>query len=320
MRLRSEAPDREIDHEEEAWWNEHAATIEAIWAMAAPVRRTIRGPYLNRARRFFLEGTKIRPVRCLEVGCGSGWVGRMMASPGKLELIGLDLAAEQIRLAQENARTDRLAEATEYRCQNLAEFTVRDAGSVQCVLIHAILHHLSWQEIRSVLSQLQALGKGTRIFIYEPAYLADPLSPLPQTPAAASARDLAGRSKRETDRFQRLLRPARDRALVKRVEALAAEAHRQDRILSPKEVVFPEAELIGALEEIGEVAGRRLCNFTSLPAAQYATTIRNGFLQRLFCATVLRRAVSLDAELFARDLIPLVTREYVFMGYECVVR
>jgi hypothetical protein len=88
MRLRSELPDPEIDREEEAWWNEHAATIEAIWAMAAPVRRTIRAPYLGRARQFFLEGTHLRPTRCLEVGCGSGWVGRMIAAPGKLELIG----------------------------------------------------------------------------------------------------------------------------------------------------------------------------------------------------------------------------------------
>ena len=45
-----------------------------------------------------------------------------------------------------------------------------------------------------------------------------------------------------------------------------------------------------------------------------------GFLQRLFCATVLRRAVKLDEHLFAKGLIPQVTREYVFMGYECVIR
>jgi 2-polyprenyl-3-methyl-5-hydroxy-6-metoxy-1,4-benzoquinol methylase len=320
MRLRSELPDPEIDREEEAWWNEHAATIEAIWAMAAPVRRTIRAPYLDRARQFFLESTHLRPARCLEVGCGSGWVGRMIATPGKLELIGLDLAAEQIRLAQENAKLDGLAAATEYRCQNLADFTAKDAGSVQCVLIHAILHHLSWQEIRSVMKQVQALGKGTRLFVYEPAYLADPLSPLPDSAEARSAQTKMGRSKRETDRFQRMFRPARDRGLVKRVEALATEAHRQGRILSPKEVVFPEKELVGLLEEIGDITGRQLCNFTSLPAAQYATTIRNGFLQRLFCATVLRRAVKLDYELFASGSIPLVTREYVFMGYECVVR
>src|SRR5215207_10978184 len=218
MRLRSEAPDPEIDREEEAWWNEHAATIEAIWAMAAPVRRTIRGRYLDRTRKFFLDGTNARPARCLEVGCGSGWVGRMIAAPTTLELIGLDLATEQVRLAQENAKVDGLAGTTEYRCQNLADFTVRDAGSVQCVLIHSILHHLSWQEIRSVLKQLHALGKGTRIFIYEPAYLTDPLSPLPKTDEARAAQELAGRSKRETDRFQRMFRPSRDRALVKRVE------------------------------------------------------------------------------------------------------
>lgn len=317
---RLEAPDPQIDDEEEAWWNSNAATVEAIWAMAMPVRRTIRTPYLARARRFFLEGSSEQPMRCLEVGCGSGWVGRMLAAPGEISVIGLDIAAEQIRLARENARGEGLAAATEYRCQNLSDFTVQDAGSVQCVLIHAILHHLSWQEIRSVLKGLQALGRGTRIFVYEPVYLADPLSLLAESSATLEGQKMAGRSKRETDRFQRLFRPARDRSLMKQVEALAADAHRQNRILSPKEVVFPEKELIGALEEIGEIRGRRLCNFTSLPTAQYATCLRNPFLQRLFAATVLRRSVALDERLFTRGLIPLITREYVFMGYECIVR
>ena len=75
----------------------------------------------------------------------------------------------------------------------------------------------------------------------------------------------------------------------------------------------------GALEETGEVTGRRL---GILPAARrpLRDDVRNGILQRLFCATILLWAVRLDEQLFAKGLIPQITREYVFTGYECVVR
>ena len=321
MRERSQFPDPEIDREEEAWWNEHAEVVEAIWAMEEPVRRAIRTPYLDRARRFFLEGAATLPIRVLEVGCGSGWVGRMFADRDRLRILGLDLAAEQIRLAKENAARAGLAETCEYRCQNLADFTVNDAQSVSCVFIHAILHHLSWQEIRSVLAQLKALGRGTRIFIYEPVYLADPeRAALPDTPAARRARFLALLPHRARALFERIFRPRRDLALVEKVHRLWHDAQRQGRVLSPKEVVFREAEILGALGEIGEVTARYLGNFTTMPMAQYATTLLNPTLQRLFTATVLPLSGWVDRTLFADGQMPAVTREYVFMGYHCVVR
>lgn len=321
MRERLPFPDPELDREEEAWWNAHAAVVEAIWAMEEPVRHAIRTPYLERARRFFLKGAGALPITLLEVGCGSGWVCRMIADRDRLRILGLDIAEEQIRLAKENAARDGLADACEYRCQNLADFTVQDAHAVSAVFIHAILHHLSWQEIRSVLGQLKALGAGTRIFIYEPVYLADPeRGTLPDTRAARRARFLAALPHRARALFDGLFRPRRDLAVVERVQALVRDAQRQGRILSPKEVVFREAEILGALGEIGEVTERYLCNHTTITIAQYATTLRSPFLQRLFTATVLPLADWVDRTLFADGQIPAVTREYVFMGYHCVVR
>lgn len=319
MRERSLSPDPAIDHEEEVWWNENADTVEAIWAMAEPVREAIRTPYLDRARHFFLAGQTQQPARLLEVGCGSGWVGRMIADREHLQIIGLDIASEQIRLANENAATAGLSEVCEYRCQNLADFAARDAQSVSCVLIHAILHHLSWQEIRSVLAQLKVLGSGTRIFIYEPVYLADPAAPMEETPRSRHARFMAGLPAQAMRIFQTIFRPARDQELLARVNTLVADAQRQGRILSPKEVVFREPEILGALEEIGKVTERYVCNYTTLPMAQFATSIKNKALQRLFCATVLPLAAYVDRWLFDSRAIPLVTRDYVFMGYHCVV-
>ena len=321
MRERAQFPDPDLDREEESWWNEQAEVVEAIWAMQEPVRRAIRMPYLERARRFFLEGAKRLPVTVLEVGCGSGWVGRMIADRDRLRILGLDIAAEQIRMAKENAAHAGLSDICEYRAQNLADFTVKDAEAVSCVFIHAILHHLSWQEIRSVLAQLKALGSGTRIFIYEPVYLADPeRGALPESSAARRARSLAMLPHWACALFDRLLHPRRDTGLVKKVQHLCREAQRQGRILSPKEVVFREAEILGALGEIGEVTERYLCNFTSIPIAQYATTLRSPFLQRLFTSTVVPFSAWVDRSLFSTGQIPAVTHEYIFMGYHCVVR
>ena len=321
MRERSAIPDPDIDREEEAWWNDNAATIESIWAMSKVVRPAVRSRYLNRARDFFLDGLKERPGRVLEVGCGSGWLSRIIADRERLHVIGLDIAAEQIRLAKENAATAGLSDVCEYRAQNLADFTVNDAGSVSCVFIHAILHHLSWQEIHSVLGQLKALGAGTKLFVYEPVYLSDPDGgTLPETPEALAARALAETPVLAAKRFQKMFRPTRDMALVKKVESLAVSAHKLRRILSPKEVVFRESELLGALGEIGEVTERYLCNFTSMPVSQIATTFTSSLLQRLFCATVLKQALRVDQELFEKNLFPLITRQYAFMGYHCVIR
>jgi 2-polyprenyl-3-methyl-5-hydroxy-6-metoxy-1,4-benzoquinol methylase len=320
MRERAQCPDPAIDREEEAWWNANAETVEAIWAMAAPVRRALRTPYLERARRFFLEGRGAGPVTLLEIGCGSGWVGRMIAERRRLHVIGIDLAAEQIRLAEDNAAREGLRDVCQYRCQNLSDFAARDAQAVSCVLIHAILHHLSWQEIRSVLGQLRALGPGTRLFVYEPAYLADPATPIEPSPRARRAQRAASLPARATELFRSLLRPARDEPLLGRVKALVADAQRQGRILSPKEVVFREPELLALLGEIGEVTERFLCDFTSVAASQFATTLRSARLQRGYCRTILPLAAWIDRRLFARGEIPLVTRDYVFMGYHCTIR
>lgn len=321
MRERLQFPDPDLDREEEAWWNEQAEVVEAIWAMQEPVRSAIRTPYLGRARRFFLDGAKALPITLLEVGCGSGWVGRMIADRDRLRILGLDIAEEQIRIAKENAAHAGLSDTCEYRCQNLADFTVKDALSVSCVFIHAILHHLSWQEIRSVLAQLKALGSGTRIFIYEPVYLADPeRGALPEGFAARRARFLAMLPHRALAIFDRIFRPRRDTGLLEKVQHLCREAQRQGRVLSPKEVVFREAEILGALGEIGEVTERYLCNFTTIPIAQYATTLLDPSLQRLFTATILPLSAWVDRTLFSGGQIPAVTREYVFMGYHCVVR
>ena len=321
MKERAQAPDPDLDHEEESWWNEQAEVVEAIWAMQEPVRRAIRMPYLERAGRFFLDGAKQLPITVLEVGCGSGWVGRLIADRDRLRILGLDIAAEQIRMAKENAAHAGLSDTCEYRCQNLADFTVNDAQAVSCVFIHAILHHLSWQEIRSVLAQLQALGSGTRIFVYEPVHLTEPEGGrLPESFAARRARFLATLPHRARAIFERIFRPRRDIALVKKVEHLSREAQRKGRVLSPKEVVFREPEILGVLGEIGEVTERYLCNYTTMPIAQYATTLLNPSLQRLFTATVVPLSAWVDRTLFSGGQIPVVTREYVFMGYHCVVR
>ena len=82
---------KELDELEKEWWNSNAETIEKIWAQNLDLQKQIRLFYLSRMKKFFLTGTNKKPFKVLEIGCGTGWVGRLIAGPG-LHIIGTDFS------------------------------------------------------------------------------------------------------------------------------------------------------------------------------------------------------------------------------------
>jgi SAM-dependent methyltransferase len=321
MRERSQISDPVTDQLEEAWWNQNAEVIEAIWAQPYAIRVAVRSHYMMQAKQFFLNGSD-RPIRVLEVGCGSGWVGRMIAEPGEIEILGIDLSEQQINLARQNVASEGLDSVCEYYCQNLANFVVNENPRVSCVIIHAILHHLSWQEIHIILSQIASLGAGTKIFVYEPVYLnressrsgiaAQVLYPwsgiLSRIPRILSKILVQGQSKHL------------DCMLQEKVQTLCKESTEKGWVLSPKEIVFQEEELLTALSQYCLVNKRYLCNHTSIGACQPAVFYNSDRLHTLLSKTVLPLSIWIDHHLFKTNMIARVTNEYVFMGYECIVK
>ncbi len=322
MRKRTQIPDPSLDRLEELWWNENAEIVEAVWAQPLSIREGVRSHYLMKAKKFFLDSDGDRPIGVLEVGCGSGWVGRMIAEPETIKIIGIDLSQRQIEIARENALKAGLDSACEYHCQNLADFVVSKKFDVACVLIHAIVHHLSWQEIHTVLREIASLGKGTRVFVYEPIYLEQnnngsvwnkPISKklvkvIANIPSMLGRAALIGKKQYY------------DQDLAGKVQYLCEQARKNAWVLSPKEVVFQESEFLQLLGQYFDISDRYLCNHTSFTVGQLAAMYKSPQIHNRFRQTILPLAIKGEQFLFKTGLLAEALDTYVFMGYECVVK
>ena len=319
MKQRLMTPDAEIDAIEEEWWNNHAHLVEAVWAMPPILREAARRHYLQKVRKFFLAGNSNRPAKIIEIGCGSGWVGQMIAEPDVFHIMGIDLSRSQIALAEESAAQAGLQHCCDYYCANLADFTAEKKEENPGVLIHAILHHLSWRELDSLLEQITVLGQGTKVFIYEPVYLTKPAKPMPALVRSQAAR-VAGIPLQQAQQAVSKHGEGYQADLAKAVQNMCEYSDRQGWVLSPKEVVFQESELISLLSKYFHIRRHYLCNHTTIPAAQAGALYDNPSLHRLLAEKTLPLARTIDTLLWETALIREITDFYVFLGFECEVK
>lgn len=269
-RIRQQVPDSALDTQEHQWWNEYSDVIERVWANNPPAREALRSEYLDRAKEFLLDGAKDRPL-VIELGCGSGWVGHAIARNGEFSVLGIDLSESQIKLANENAVKAGLSQYCTYRCMNLSEVSdlVKSAKNYSGVLIHAILHHLTWNEIHQVLATVRELRAETKLYIYEPITFpapkptANPLL-LAARWAAIGIAILGIILVRVVDKFYR---GQRDTELVKTSTQMFKLAADNNWVLSPKEIVFSYDEMHTTLSKYFSVRSAYLCNYLdTIPA------------------------------------------------------
>jgi hypothetical protein len=216
-----------------------------------------------------------------------------------------------------------LAAATEYRCQNLADFTAKDAGSVQCVLIHrhsssSLVARDSQRDEASSGARQRHTPLRLRTSVSGRSFVA---SPRFSGGAGCANQGWSVRSARRTDSSG---------CFGLRGTVVSSNGWRRSQLrligrgasFRLKEVVFPEKELVGLLG--GNRRHHRPAALSTLRVCLQPNTRRQSgmdFSSVSFCATVLRRAVNARLPSSSRSgSIPLVTREYVFMGYECIVR
>ena len=156
----------ELDNKEMEWWDNNAATIEKIWALNFELQKVIRLPYLKKMKDFFTSNAKHLPIKILEVGCGSGWVCRLVADEN-FNIIGTDFSTGQLTIAKIQAKL--------YGKEDYCTYELADASSFQKnidgVVIHALLHHLSSQELTVFFEQLSMISPGTKVFMYEPVFI-----------------------------------------------------------------------------------------------------------------------------------------------------
>ncbi len=159
--------DIKTDEAEKIWWNTNAALIEKIWAQELDMQKVIRLPYLKRMKAFIINNAVSSTVKILEIGCGSGWVCRLVADEN-FHVIGTDFSEGQLAIAHTMAK--------QFNKEKYCKYELADASSfkkeVDGVVIHALLHHLSSTELEKFFEQFAQLKKGTRVFVYEPIFFA----------------------------------------------------------------------------------------------------------------------------------------------------
>ena len=158
-----------LDQEEVGWWNSHADLIERIWGLSDALCREVRAGYIAEIRVLFQKITGKKSLRLLEIACGSGWPGRLLAD-ADTRVTGLDFSEKQIDLAREKAAASG-ATTCDYRCEDVREIpTLLAQGGFDGSFIHCGIHHLSGAELRQAARSLAAAPPGTPVILVEPMY------------------------------------------------------------------------------------------------------------------------------------------------------
>lgn len=292
-----------LDEAEQRWWNANAPLIERIWGLPDELCQGARQRYIQDIGRRFLALLGKRPVRIIEIACGSGWPGRLMAS-SELKVMGVDFSEGQLALAREKA-----VAVGQHNCEyvqmdiNQMNDTFR-SGAYDGAFVHCGIHHLARTELEAFATALARAPKGFPAILVEPVYL----------DRATTIGRLFDKALRA---FYLLLRKLvmngnQDVAVKQDTDRLVRQATDNDWYLSPKESPFDVPELKQIFSRDFDLLEIEPVTRYALEAGQHLAMLED----QSRAARVGRRLLPilswLDAMLGKLRVLPLLTRDYQF--------
>ncbi len=250
----------QLNKQEMDWWDSNAKIIEKIWAMNYEFQRIIRLPYLKKMKKFFKSDIKKPPLIILEVGCGTGWVCRMIADED-LHIIGTDFSTGQLSIAKEQAKLFNKIKFCTYELADASSFKKNIDG----VVIHALMHHLSEEELKLFIEELSKLPPDTKVFLYEPVFIKHQASK-PSIRDKILNKIITKLKRISIKRAQKL--GSMDTELKNEIENIYEEAKNKGWFISPKEVPFYEDELNNYLLPIFNINKKYIVNKSDLDISQ----------------------------------------------------
>jgi SAM-dependent methyltransferase len=264
-RPRYQSSTDELDAAEARWWREFGE-VEAdyCWVQPSDVRQFLRIGYL---RRIIAELPRNGVV--LDIGCGSGWLSSHLAASRDVRVLGVDFSEEQITRARESFTRGRTDDRLNFVTDNAQLDRVRallPPHGADAIVLHAVLHHLSCEEIDRLFRTLrdQLAAPGAKVFILEPVRYAMP-----------GAGSLGGAVRRLIDAW--ILMPLRgQRSGWRQMSAEEAKilARIDSRGASPKETPFLPDEIEELLGPYLNVTGRRPAMLFSFLVAKNLLLLR----------------------------------------------
>lgn len=253
-----------LDQEEVEWWNAHADLIERIWGLSDVLCREVRCDYIAETRAQFRKIVAKNSLHLLEIACGSGWPGRLLAD-ADTRVTGLDFSEKQIQLAREKAAAVG-ATNCDYRCEDVSEIPALLAqGGFDASFIHCGIHHLSGDELRAAAHSLSAAPRGTPVILVEPMY-------------HDRRTFFGGMLARVLDTAYRIFQKRisfgvpLDKTIAAETSALLEKADRSGWFLSPKEMPFTLPELEAVFGEFFSIEEVEIVTHYALRLGQYLST------------------------------------------------
>ena len=296
----------EFDRVENQWWNTNSALLERVWALSYPLQKAIRYHYLKKAKEFLKRGNDKSLI--WEVGCGTGWVCRMIADKD-FNIIGTDFSTSQIETAIEQAK--------KFNKEQYCKYKVSDASSIVTghngIVISAMLHHLTEEELKAFFRIIESQNRGVKVFLYEPVFT---------QPNSDNGKLYAWLFKlviriyvRAVDMILKLT-GRKDVQLVSATNNLWIEADKNGWFLSPKEVPFYEDELNQYLEPHFIINKKYFVNSTDYTIAQNLIFYKKENPGFFYTQIILRIATLLDKVFFKLNFRAISKGQYFFCCYE----
>lgn len=309
----------ELNDLETIWWNEHGNTIEKVWVFSEAVNNKYRQSYVSKADLFFKKSNVKNKV--LDLGCGSGWFGRMIADED-LACYGIDFSSTQIEIANKIKEKALNKYYLKYYCTD--DFKkIENIGAISGVNIHAFLHHLYWDELHSLFNELvENLPNGCKFFITEPIY-----------PNQNEINYISNEQKNSNNEFVRAFRLKLDLIKNELIDKglydsktefelikIINESEQNGFFLSPKEVPFILNEFQTFLSKYLTIERHYHCGILNLETAQLIEKIKTKDVQNYYSDLLFPIANALDEILLNNYYFETNTNNYLFTVFECVLQ
>lgn len=310
--LRTQRPittSAELDTLEHDWWNKNSELIASVWEMDESFQKIIRTNYIKDAKVFFGETGKIK---IFEPGCGSGWVGQMIAS-NDISIIGTDYSESQISLSQQNAEKKRLTKFCDYYVHQSNEWP-ESAKECEGILFHSFLHHLNGQELDSFFDSIKSsFPAGTKVWMFEPCFYTQ-----------EKKAEIGGLRKKVERVSQRVVVSTikllekldlLDKKTLFKFQNLEKQAQDNSYYLSPKEVPFDVEEYRAYLSKFMEIKYEKWAIINLVGWSFHINLVKNKTLRTILGNSVLRFLELSDRYLSKSDAYGMLRMKAPIHGF-----
>jgi 2-polyprenyl-3-methyl-5-hydroxy-6-metoxy-1,4-benzoquinol methylase len=316
-----ERPDRSsgtMEQAENLWWNTHGRLIEKVWVLSEVVNHQYRKDYVAKGVEFLKQGNA--KAKILDLGCGSGWFGRMAADEN-LEYHGMDFSSTQIEIANSEKEKSPNKAYLNYYC--LTDFKqIKNLNEITGIVIHAFLHHLYWEELYNLFKELvTVLPDGCKFFIVEPIYP-------DKTEKIGTSQDVLNSMNNLRDGYRNYLKAIKKDLTAKNLfdtqtqtelDNIVSESTSNGFFFSPKEVPFRISEFTGFLNKYLHVDGIFHCGVVNIETAQFIDRIMSKEKQDYYSGLLFPFAKTLDQILLSNKYFEANQDTYLFTAFKCTL-